>query len=405
MNVSYTHYSIIIFNETWLTCNYADEELQLFDLNVYRTDRSSETSSFSRGGGVLIAVHKGLSSRSLKVNGTIEQLFVLVTEGANQFIIGTAYFPPKSTLDKYSIFCETLEKIAEDYPSAHYYLAADINLPNCEWFSNDMCSSTIPLPGATASEVEALQVVTGMCAYHNLFQSNTIVNATGNILDLVLVDDADVTVSRANEALLREGMHHPPLEFEIKMTKRRPNDGGLVSDGFYRDFKSADYVKITDFLSQFCWDNLFLGKTLNQIVNIFYDIVYLAIELFIPLKRYSKRRFPPWFSLELKNRIVEKKKAHKKYLLSKSVLDYQTFSQLRANCKLLKAESYRNHIYLTELSIRNNLKGFWSFVNSRRGKPSMPAVLRYGGVESGHGPDIILTEPKMNQTGNDPNRK
>lgn len=51
-------YDIIVFVETWLTGEISSSELGFKDFNVFRLDRSADTSAFVRGGGVLIAIKK-----------------------------------------------------------------------------------------------------------------------------------------------------------------------------------------------------------------------------------------------------------------------------------------------------------------------------------------------------------
>lgn len=51
-------YDIILLTETWLNDNIADSELGFFNYNVFRMDRNVNNSVSSRGGSVLIAVHK-----------------------------------------------------------------------------------------------------------------------------------------------------------------------------------------------------------------------------------------------------------------------------------------------------------------------------------------------------------
>lgn len=72
-------YNILIFTETWLNDNIHSSELGLYDYIIYRYDRNGKTSSSSRGGGVLIAIHKSLPSKPLIVeNNNLEILFVLI---------------------------------------------------------------------------------------------------------------------------------------------------------------------------------------------------------------------------------------------------------------------------------------------------------------------------------------
>ncbi|KAG5881270.1 hypothetical protein JTB14_003741 [Gonioctena quinquepunctata] len=64
-------------------------------------DRTQETSSYARGGGVLIAVHKDIKSQVLLSSPNYEYLFVLIGQGINLIIFAEAYFPPKSSVAAY----------------------------------------------------------------------------------------------------------------------------------------------------------------------------------------------------------------------------------------------------------------------------------------------------------------
>lgn len=116
-NISYSQYDIVVLNETWLTHDMDSAELRLFDYDVYRKDRSRETSDFSRGGGVLIAVRKTITSSFLSVGGGVEHLFVKIDlDGGDGYVLATAYLPPRSTPEKYIEFAGSVDDISERCP-------------------------------------------------------------------------------------------------------------------------------------------------------------------------------------------------------------------------------------------------------------------------------------------------
>ena len=388
-NVSYSQYHILVFNETSLTEDFRDSELQMFDYNIYRKDRSAETSACARGGGVLIAVRKNIASRVLPANNSIEHLFVQIDMSGEQFIFASAYFPPRSAFQKYVQFGESLERLSDEYPENKLCVLGDFNLPHSQWSKEDLASVAVPLPTAVPNEVESLQVLSFLCSYHNLYQVNSIANENNVILDLVFLQDRETRVFLADSALLPVDAHHPPLSFNIQCEFRHLNNGGLTGDGFYRDFHAMDIQAVLDFLSYFHWYSLFQNKCLDDMLSIFYDILYLTVEFFVPLKRYSAKKFPIWFSCELKEEIIKKKKAHKKYLISRSLRYYNEFSMIRANCKTLKKQCYHTYITLTESSLRVNIKNFWKYVNSRKGNSNIPAEMYYNNIRCASGGEIV----------------
>ena len=152
---------------------------------------------------------------------------------------------------------------------------------------------------------------------------------------------------------------HPPLSIQLQV-EGATSENGLVYNGFYRDFNSANFQDIAMFLDQFNWDILFCSQSIEEMLNILYEIIFIAIDKFVPLKR-----FPIWFSVDLKNFIIEKKKAHKKYKNTHSVDDYQEFSRLRLLCKSLTQECYNQYVYCTELAINLNIKNFGHLLTTK----------------------------------------
>lgn len=61
----------------------------------------------------------------------------------------------------------------------------------------------------------------------------------------------------------------------------------------------------------------------------FYNVLFSAIDSYIPKRAYINHKFPIWFSNDLKSLIKQKKIAHFLYKTSNSLSDYSVFSTLR----------------------------------------------------------------------------
>lgn len=103
-NVPLFNIDYFVFTETWLSSDITDNELGFDNYNIFRVDRSDKTSNCSRGGGVMICVHKRYDSMKIKVPiNSIEQLFVMIKYGNHhKFILGSCYIPPISKLETYT---------------------------------------------------------------------------------------------------------------------------------------------------------------------------------------------------------------------------------------------------------------------------------------------------------------
>ncbi|KAG5875402.1 hypothetical protein JTB14_028473 [Gonioctena quinquepunctata] len=92
----------------------------------------------------------------------------------------------------------------------------------------------------------------------------------------------------------------------------------------------------------------------------------MAIDLYVPLKKYSSRKFPIWYTSELKSGIIDKKKSHLRHKSSNSANDYQKFSSLRALAHRLAKRDHQNYIESIEQSVTVDIKAYWRFANGKR---------------------------------------
>jgi len=102
----------------------------------------------------------------------------------------------------------------------------------------------------------------------------------------------------------------------------------------------------------------------------------------------SSSNYSAWFSSSLKYLIFSKKIAHKIYKQLPNRCNYNTFSNLRAQCKIKNKLEYVNYIQKAQNSVSNNPKYFWKFVNKNRSNTSSPSVMFYDNTNFSGG-DVI----------------
>jgi len=84
-------------------------ELGFYNYNVFRHDRTNESSSLFRGGGVLIAIRNNIYSKLIEIKiNNIELLFVLIKMSNLTFIIGSVYMPIKSNVILFNEYFNTV---------------------------------------------------------------------------------------------------------------------------------------------------------------------------------------------------------------------------------------------------------------------------------------------------------
>lgn len=375
-------YDIIVLTETWLDYKISDVELGLSEYSIYRKDRSDETSSKSRGGGVLIAVKKYIISNSISTPQiTVEDVFVGVKINNNNILIGGVYIPPMSAVNIYEDHCANVDFVVETYPQHTLYLIGDYNLPNVV-FTNDDLGTLI-----LNNNNHIAQTLCDSFAFHNLYQINSIKNCHGVFLDLIFTHNNKAEVKLADDCLLPLDQHHPAILVNVNINE---NIETLQSDYYYYEFKKANYMDLNYYYSTVDWQRVLSdAKDINEAVDLFYTIVLNGIHLFVPQVRFKTPKFAHWFSPDLKQLIVSKKLAHKKYKHTQLREDYLTFSHLRAQCKILTKECYRNYIQNAQNSVSTNIKFFWNFVNAKRKDHGLPQQMYLNDEIGNNGYDIV----------------
>ena len=115
-----------MITETWLNCNILDNEILSSEYNIHRTDR------LRRGGGVLLAVKKGIRcQRCLDLETDCKILWCEFQDNPGlSYFVGVFYQPPDTDLNYLTELTNLLEKLP---PLCKILLLGDFNLPNIEW--------------------------------------------------------------------------------------------------------------------------------------------------------------------------------------------------------------------------------------------------------------------------------
>lgn len=122
---------IIAITETWLNDKYFDNEILPHDYFIYRKDRNS------RGGGVLLAVHRCVPSRLIESPPNLEVIAVSLIN--INLIVCVVYVPPNVSLPTFNVILFFLAKIISMGP---VIILGDFNLPDIDWLTLS-CSSPL----------------------------------------------------------------------------------------------------------------------------------------------------------------------------------------------------------------------------------------------------------------------
>jgi hypothetical protein len=199
-------------------------------------------------------------------------------------------------------------------------LLGDFNLPNIIWSQNDNDKNVI-IPLSSPNSIES-SFINDLNSLH-FSQFNFVFNNKNKMLDLVFSNSIHLDVIETDN-LLPLDLFHPALNISFQIDKLN----FLSFSETYFDFNSGDYISINNYLSSINWYQEFKGLELNDAISHFYNFIYEAIHLYIPLRTYHSSKYKIWFSNELKNLIRRKKLAHlnfKNHTVNEIIYYFQIF--------------------------------------------------------------------------------
>ena len=137
-------------------------------------------------------------------------------------------------------------------------------------------------------------------------------------------------------------------------------------------YRKADFTHLIHLMHCSPWSLLTDTTSIDEGFDLFYDIVYAAINECVPCIRIRVRKYPIWYDNDMISSLKEKDNAHKALKRSHSLTDYQVYSKLRTNLKKLKREGCYDYISQIEQSVKLNTKRLFSFAKSKQTNVNTP---------------------------------
>ncbi|CAK1601133.1 unnamed protein product [Parnassius mnemosyne] len=272
--------------ESWLNDTVFDHELLDARYDIFRRDRSSTLSFQTKkeGGGICLAVLK--KYRALRMNrweSACEELWVSIDLGLNnkyRINMCAAYIPPPVSRDYLTTFLNNLTDVVNNKISNGSFtlLVGDFNLPYIVWESIGDQNVYIPEPNNGTIENMFIDEIT----FNNLKQCNYILNDNNRILDLVLVDNANIVkVAEASLPLVGLDPHHPALEILIhSLGNIKPCRSKRVA---LPNYSKCNFDAINEELTHIVWSEVWSDLyDIDSMVDKFYGTVLPIIKKHTP---------------------------------------------------------------------------------------------------------------------------
>ena len=120
------------------------------------------------------------------------------------------------------------------------------------------------------------------------------------------------------------------------------------------DFRQADFDKLRTILENTDWSEIYGIQDVEQAWNMFIDILRNAIAECVPMRdrRPANNSKPKWWNIDIRNILLAKKRAYRRYKSTRSQADKLEYTRIRLETKRLIKICKKLH----ELHIASNCK-------------------------------------------------
>ncbi|KAJ2944969.1 hypothetical protein O0L34_g1866 [Tuta absoluta] len=214
------------------------------------------------------------------------------------------------------------------------------------------------------------------------------------MLDLALsnIGAENIEVREAvTGALVKADRYHPPLDVVVRLPRGShipppppPPASCSAAGNFYCasewNFRKADYLALYEDIMGIDWSAVLRQQDVNSAVHLFYSLLYAVIDRHVPKKRTSRgarRHYPPWYTDEIKRKLVIKYFHLKKYKCLGLEFNSEVYKYYRSHIKDLVDAAYQQYVSDIARDICLDPTKFWSYAKSRQGSRSQNHDLLY----------------------------
>lgn len=212
-------FQVIALTESWLDNSFGINEHFSKKFNVYRCDRSRNTSDRNGGDGVLVAVDAQLNREHLILSNSegLEYVCAKINfESINVFVF-VVYISSFQETEKFLLFSEIVKLIPFNTDDI-VLVCGDFNQPGIKWVKADDDEYYSPTNVSTSNEIVVCDSMLDM----GFNQMCNLENVTGNVLDLEFTNRVDeLSLNESQSPLLPLDNHHRAFEVEISIESKK----------------------------------------------------------------------------------------------------------------------------------------------------------------------------------------
>lgn len=340
------------------------------------------------GGGVLIAIKNEIDGDEFTIAETIdlEAICVRVALSNSNLYLHCLYIQPTASIDIYVDHLRAIDKIEDSMSLGDISVyCGDWNLPNTSWINDDDGFGLVPIIGESqCAKAIITRHVTDHLLNRGLSQLCNLSNKYGNVLDLVYTNMPELTLFERADMLIIPDDISDDAHTQVSLTiECEPILDSIGSTPSIYCYKKANYEAMCEYLKSFNFGDLFNLNDANEMVDSLYDILYDAIERFVPKTTVRTNNKPIWFDNKLTNlKNIMNRQYNKLCNKRKSTnCEANDADFKKAQMEFYEYQKIRYHEHIKDISScsKSDPKRFWKYINGKRTCNSIPNKLSYDG--------------------------
>ena len=339
------NFDIIGVTEFWANTEKRDflAEYNIQGYSLFSCERSERI-----GGGVLLYVKPHLHPQVItkpKISN-IDVKYVQILSGSEKLILPLVYRPPaqNSYVDN-----ELYEQISDIWNHNDAIIFGDFNLPVTVW-------------GGTLNSHSGHELYSNILE-SSLYQHIHEPTRGESILDIVLStnDNQINNVDIGPEFITSD---HKSVFFTIECNT------GVHNNSYEKvpDFRRADFDKLRTILENTDWSEIYGIQDVEQVWNMFIDILGNAITECVPMRdrRPANNSKPKWWNINIRNILLAKKRAYRRYNSTHSQADKFEYTRIRQETKRPIKISKKLHEFHIASNCKVNPNEFFRYLREKK---------------------------------------
>ena len=318
---------IITFSETWLTSAYPAGQCDLLGYTTFRQDRTLNSTSKKRGGGLITYITNELAdsttdlSKLSSCSVNIEaQWLKIVRDNSKNIVLCNIYRPPDGNLDKAITYMNQCLKVLN-------MVKTDIFIMG-DWNANYKNKQT--------PSYKKLLFFENSNSLKQIVQDTTRnTDKTKTLIDLILTNADHITESGTLSTYVSD---HQPI-YVIKK-KERTKHNSVTFEG--RSYRQLNLDEMLNNLGKTNWDDLFTCSTPGDAWDILQTRVATELDKQCPVRTTKVKNYvPDWISPNLIDLVKDRDYFYNKAKKTQSEDDWNIAKHLRnvTNSGIRKAKA------------------------------------------------------------------